>query len=43
MKQLSLVVNDLDNKWDRSFKRGWDQILEQIAIKYENRLSKYLF
>jgi transposase-like protein len=43
LKQLYLVVIDLDKKWDRSFKRGWDQILGQLAIKYENRLSEYLF
>ncbi len=43
LKQLYLVVIDLDKKWDRSFKRGWDQILGQLAIKYEDRLSEYLF
>ncbi len=43
LKQLYLVVVELDKKRDRSFKRGWDQILGQLAIKYENRLSEYLF
>jgi transposase-like protein len=43
LKQIYLVIVDLDKKWTRGIKRGWDQILGQLAIKYEDRLSEYLF
>ena len=43
LKQIYLVIVDLDKKWARGIKRGWDQILGQLAIKYEDRLSEYLF
>ncbi len=43
LKQISLVIVDLDKKWARGIKRGWDQILGKLAIKYEDRLSEYLF
>lgn len=43
LKQLYLVVVDLDKKWERNTQRNWDQVLGQLAIKYEERLSEYLF